>query len=206
MPAITLPNLIYVDIPSGTTDPVANWLMVNFPDECELNFTTPRLTEMQRKRIGAPTLAVIRNPWMRLLDAYTDLSTRRQRLVIPQGLGTTPANSYFDSDYLEFLKQFEGHADFKSWVKILPDMKSWKTDWFTLDTAQSIWIDAENIDYLFRYETLATDFRQIQDLLNCDAEFLVPKPTVYQHHYDAEARDLVATWFAVDIDRWGYKF
>jgi len=204
MPAITLPNLSYVDIPSGTTDPVANWLMVNFPADCELNFTTPRLTEMQRT--GVPTLAVIRNPWMRLLDAYTDLSTRRQRLVIPQGLGTTPANSYFDLDYLEFLQQFEGHADFNSWVKILPDMKSWKTDWFALNTTQSIWIDAENIDYLFRYETLATDFQQIQDLLNCDAEFLAPKPTVYQHHYDAEARKLVATWFAVDIERWEYKF
>jgi hypothetical protein len=203
MPAITLPNLTYVDIPAAVADPVATWLTANFADSCSYNSNNPRLSEI--KRDGIPSVAVVRNPWARLLDAYNELSTQRSRIVIPQGLGTTPVNSYFDYDYLDFLTQFEGYADFKSWVRTLPDLKPWKNSWFTFTTQQTQWLDGQ-ADYLLRHENLATDFRQIQDLLNCDAEFLVLKPTVYQHHYDAEARDLVASWFALDIAQWEYKF
>ena len=68
----------------------------------------------------------------------------------------------------------------------------------------------ENVDYIMRFENLASDFRTV-----CEALSISP-PTLpqynrsnrehYSKYYDDELRELVRTRFAVEIEGFGYSF
>ena len=67
-----------------------------------------------------------------------------------------------------------------------------------------------NVDYIMRFENLTEDFRTLCDRLD------IPPPTLprynrsirehYSKYYDTELRELVATRFAAEVERFGYTF
>ena len=68
----------------------------------------------------------------------------------------------------------------------------------------------ENVDYIMRFENLASDFRTV-----CEALSISP-PTLpqynrsnrehYSKYYDDELREFVRARFVAEIERFGYKF
>ena len=112
--------------------------------------------------------------------------------------------------------QFEKYADFKAWLKDVPNLdrlaptgRADLTFNFTELTPQVWWLDGP-VTHLLRFETLQEDFKIIQDLTNCHVPLNIENESNhdpdYRVYYDDEARELVATWFAEDIRQLGYEF
>jgi hypothetical protein len=67
------------------------------------------------------------------------------------------------------------------------------------------------VDYVGKYESLATDFRTICERIGIEPSLphlnepsSAPRP--YQEHYTPETVELVRRAFAPDIERFGYEF
>jgi sulfotransferase famil protein len=85
-----------------------------------------------------------------------------------------------------------------------------------VSVADYLWLDKgeedpfENVDYVIRFENLASDFRTV-----CEALSISP-PTLpqynrsnrehYSNYYDDELREFVRARFVVEIERFGYTF
>ena len=81
--------------------------------------------------------------------------------------------------------------------------KRLQTEFFRFsDTIQS-----ETI--VLRFESLATDFREIQSLCNCNEPLTIKNKSEHEHYssyYDDETRDFVANKCAVDINLLDYQY
>ena len=67
-----------------------------------------------------------------------------------------------------------------------------------------------NVDYIMRFENLADDFRTVCAALDISPmklpQYNRSNREHYSKYYDDELRELVRTRFAVDIERFGYRF
>ena len=78
---------------------------------------------------------------------------------------------------------------------------------YTIQDTQISWMSGETPTFVLRQEKLAEDFKQIQDIFDCQIPLSVENISpheYYRDYYDAETRDIVARWHARDIEMFGY--
>jgi len=126
-------------------------------------------------------VVVVRNPWDRLVSMWAYLSDRSL------SLGSDRSDSVRFKSFRDFILDGE-------WDKATRP----QTDFFT---------QSETI--MLRFESLATDFRSIQSLCNCNEPLTIKNKSEHEHYssyYDDETRDFVANKCAADINLLDYSY
>lgn len=132
----------------------------------------------------------VRNPWDRALSHYSYRVRTNQT-----GLG-------------------DRHLSFEEWARMVYSDR----DPFYLDSAemfrtQSEWLIGEDgeilVDFVGRFERLPEDFGTVCENIGVAAELphlKRSKPAGYREFYSDVTAELVAKYFAEDVDRFGYAF
>lgn len=187
MAAINLPNnnLTFVHIPKSAGSSVVEWLSTNF--EHERISGHPNLAMIRKSWNVGRSFAVVRNPWSRMVSAYFYLQQYK---------------FYWEYNNITTLD------DFPSWNQFIDKLDYDTQSWNSLSTNQYKWIET-GVDWLFKAETLAEDFKVIQDLLNCPA----PLPYIntsqhndYRLYYTDTQKKKIAQVFEQDINLYKYTF
>jgi hypothetical protein len=67
--------------------------------------------------------------------------------------------------------------------------------------------ELKTVDYILRDRTLTEDFQTLQDYFCTDITLEMPKKLPsYKKFYNKKTKEIVATIFKEDIDRFDYKF
>lgn len=140
--------------------------------------------------LGSPvSFAFVRNPWDRAVSLYSFRvdrgDNRRDGEVIPFG---------------EWVEETFGH-----------ERQSPANIW---NGPQIDWLSDENghllIDFVGRFESLSEDFAHICEVIGREDASLPHLKTssrsAYPGYYDDRTRQIVADWFAPDIEAFGYTF
>lgn len=136
------------------------------------------------------TFAFVRNPWDKVVSHYYHRVKTNQT-----GLGDQHI------DFKEWVKRAYGNKDAAYYDK--PKMFMPQTDWIADEDGQII------VDDILRFENLEADFRKVLEKLERSASLRHAKKSDrgnYGQYHDAEAAELVRSWFARDIERFGYQF
>lgn len=133
----------------------------------------------------------VRNPWDRAVSLY-----EYRRMKDRTGVGSSGISfgdwvqRVFDEDPDPVY-----HNNSRSFMP--------QCDWLKDDRGE---ID---LDFIGRFEHLARDFAQVAERVAPGAELPrlnASKRSAFTSYYDAASRDMVARWFAEDIERFGYRF
>lgn len=138
--------------------------------------------------------AFVRNPWERMVSRYFYL--RRQRAEPGKALNK---RGYFPPGDRTFLEWIKGHE--QGCVHPL-DLRP-QHDWLTNDA------DAICVDFVGRYERMASDFETVCRRLDLTAALPHENRSEhadYRQYYDAEAREFVKKVFERDIVAWRYEY
>lgn len=143
----------------------------------------------------------VRNPWSRLLSAYSYLT---------QGKGTSGRDRRFTRDFLS------GHDNFASFVEALEEPRYRRViqsyDHFR---PQVHWLCRPRrrqhaMDFLGRFETLATDLTELEALLSLKLQsgehLRSSNHEDYREAYSIRTRSIVEDVYARDIAVFGYRF
>lgn len=203
MPAVHLSgqhNVTFVHIPKSAGTSVGNWIRDHHGDSTmTVWWDHPTLKHIRKTCSSNYTIAIVRNPWDRLVSMYHYAQ-----------FGTSP-HPAIDSDMIH--EMFIRSNDYKQW----PSFEQWIIDlpsFYTtpnqkgMDVSQLYWI-GDDADLVIRMEDLDVEFEQIQELFNCNDPLPKQNTTVHQHYrmyYNDRTKDLVAQWFKRDIERWQYQF
>lgn len=126
----------------------------------------------------------VRNPWDRLLSAYTySMANRRHGRH-------------------EFMKQFAGFNEYVGW-HCQHDTYGYQVDWVQDDTGRQL------ISFVGRFENLSRDFQYVCKQLGLNAKLpsLNRSNNVkYQDVYNQESRELVRAAYERDIKAFDYSF
>lgn len=145
--------------------------------------------------------AFVRNPWDRLLSAFAHLKG--------YGEPTAAVEQRWAERYLGETETFEQFVlklrqeKFRAVIVNDAHFRS-QLDWICLPASRRI-----AVDYLGRFDTLATDFGEIAERLNVSNELLKLNQTKrppYRDAYSKEMRSIVEQIFREDISRLGYDF
>ena len=140
------------------------------------------------------SFAFVRNPWDRLVSAYNYLST----------------GGSSSKDSKDYKRLFSTYKNFKSmilnWHESYFDQIHFKPQWE--------WICDDNknviVDFVGRYENLQQDYNTVCDNIMIPRHRLPHKNRNnhkhYTTYYDDESQEIVATWYKIDIELFGYKF
>lgn len=142
------------------------------------------------------SFAFVRNPWDRLVSAYHYLYSRK----------AGPVGN-------EFAEKFINQATFKEFVADFSRRKDLYTQW-THFIPQSRFVKDANgdviVDFIGRFENLASDYQIIRDRMGIKGADLVVKNrsihAEYWSYYDYTSAMLVADIYKEDIDLFGYQF
>ena len=142
------------------------------------------------------TFTFVRNPWDRMVSLYyyllrrskkgaTGLRYRRPRAIalVPNGI------------------------TFNHWILNLENIEQTPWEKKPLTHQQFNW--AEGVDFVGRVENIQKDFDFVCNKLNLKCTLKHRNATPHDHYtalYTPESRDKIATIFAEDIERYGYKF
>ena len=148
----------------------------------------------------------VRNPWDRLVSTF---------FYIMKG-GRADIDKQRRDRYLS-----KYNGDFKSFVRDIEN-------WFSLQEEDSIYPDKfiphfrpqyeficdENgeimVDFIGRVEDITSDFKKLCELLSVSGARLSKtnksSHRAYQKYYDTETRDIVAKYYARDIELFAYEF
>ena len=138
----------------------------------------------------------VRNPWDRLVSAYTYLD------------GGGASSSAEDTLWSNFIKQFDSFDQFVcEWISPDNVMRN------ALFTPQTVFLKDQfgqvSMDFIGRFESLATDFATVADRLGIEASLPHLNKSNSRHYtkyYSDRSRDIVAEVFADDIARFSYRF
>jgi hypothetical protein len=143
------------------------------------------------------TIAIVVNPWSRIYYAYNQLCMMKE-------------NNQLSSLDLNFLKL----DSFSKFVTDLPNLPaSVGNFWFSLTTPMCKWFDCEvdgesrTVDYILKDISLISDFQVLQDYF-CAGESLRIGSSLpcYKEFYNKKTREIIATLFKEDIERFNYEF
>lgn len=146
--------------------------------------------------------AFVRNPWDRLLSAYTVLRTSDERPNWAEGMQWARTH----------MPQFQ---TFESFVLALDDTKTLQRmmthDFFRL---QLDWVTMPHsrgsaVDFLGRFETVAEDFEQVAAKLGIHEQLPMmnhSRHEPYREAYSRKMQKVAAEVYAADIKAFGYKF
>ena len=137
------------------------------------------------------TFTVVRNPWDKVVSHY---SYRVQTNQTGLGSGTV--------GFAEWVREAYGRRDPRFYDK--PMMFMPQLEWI---------VDAGGVilvNYVARFENLQADFAEICARIGRSPHALPhlkrSNRADYRSYYDDESREIVATWFRVDIEAFGYRF
>jgi len=134
---------------------------------------------------------IVRSPWDKVVSHYKHRIRTNQT-----GMGQTP-------------------IPFKQWVEATysgrrdpayydqPKMFQQQVEWLKNRQGQI------EVDYVGRFEEMAASFAEIARRIGIDATLPHLNQTErsdFRGYYDEQTREIVARWFADDIDRFGYRF
>lgn len=203
MPAVHMSgqhNLTFVHIPKSAGTSVGNWMVDHAGDsDVKLWWGHPPLSSIRRTHGVNYTIAVVRNPWDRLVSAYYYAQ-----------FGTSPVPA-LDSEMIHemFIKanKYSKWPSFEQWIETLPQFyTTFNTQGMILP--QTWWI-GDNADLVIKMEELSSEFVKIQELFGSNDPLPKENTTVhgqYKEYYNDRTRDMVAQWFKKDIERWHYEF
>lgn len=144
---------------------------------------------------GAKTIAVVINPWARMLRAYDAIVALRDRNL-----------PLYD------ISSFEAFVTTLPTAYTLPEAQ---VHWFGVRHPQHMWTESTSFDgtvshadYVIKAETATQDFAPIQQFFKSSIPLALPTfPEMnYQSHYNDTTRAIVADIYKEDIERFGYTF
>lgn len=187
MAAINLPknDLTFIHIPKSAGSSVVQWLIDNF--ETEMIKGHPNISMIKQVWDVKRTFCIVRNPWSRMVSAYFYLKQY---------------GFYWKENNIQTVD------DFPSWDDFIMNLNYDTNSWNNLKTNQVKWY--EGVDpVILRAETLNSDFKVIQDMLECQnplGYINTSKHEDYRSYYTTEQRDLISRVFEEDIDTFKYSF
>lgn len=185
------PKIAFVHIPKNGGTSISMWLKYQSPcTDCvdvgyhstlaELNVPDDYLS-----------IAVIRNPWDRMVSFYHYCKWKENV-------------AYPDFDYwIKNIHEVQLSHDTHDKNKLLRNQY-----WFTPSTPQTVWIHKDP-KILLRFENMKQNEEILQQLVGCDIPIVKLNATTHNHYteyYTDETRKKVEKLFALDIERWNYKF
>jgi hypothetical protein len=140
-------------------------------------------------------IGVVTNPWARMVIYFDILKnlTTEEKIHFPM--------------YEQFnLTSFDA---FVNQVAVLPKDNTWP-NWWWFTTNQADWLIGKNTcEYIFKAETIETDFQIIRDYFQSSTDLLIDDGSVYSDYhprYSDISKNLVSVIFKKDIDTFGYTF
>lgn len=138
-------------------------------------------------------LSVVRNPWDRMVSIYHYV------------MRPFKVEKWFGEEAPAIMGRIQTFGDFLQHY----DMTELDVWWFDYRVPQIRW--AEGVDDIFKIEETDTLETALRDH---GYDVTIPKlnvsagrrPGHYRDQYEPWSRDLVAEWFAEDIERFGYSF
>lgn len=138
-------------------------------------------------------IGVVNNPWARVYNFYRDFTQHGGRNSVQQ-----------------LIEIYDFRLDsFESFVLNLHTVKKNPASWFGPTTPQCKWIQYEGrkIDFLFKAETLAEDFKVIQDYFCTDISLMLQRSDAdYREHFTEDMKSTVEELFKEDIQEFEYNF
>lgn len=140
--------------------------------------------------------AFVRNPWDRLVSAYSFL---RQGGLKGQDVNWARQNIAPYVNFNEFVRNWLTQKNIYSKQHFIPQ---WE---YVVDASGCV-----NLDFLGRFETLEDDFKKIALRLGVSAS--LPKSNSsnraedYRRYYDTDAAEIVARLYSRDIELFDYSF
>lgn len=145
--------------------------------------------------------AFVRNPWDRLLSAYSYLTGRGGPLEAP-GERWARANLAHYPDFESFvlsLRDRRTRRRIVNYVGLRPQLS-----WLVLPGSSKV-----EVDFLGRFERLSEDYARLADRLGVTEPLPFKNASrhqSYKHAYSAEMRQIVAELYEADISAFGYEF
>ena len=150
--------------------------------------------------------AVVRNPWDRLLSDYNYQRKKSRERDSKLFLFTEGGSKRNFAEWAEVALNNPDRYDAQCWGgTVSPTIHRWspQIDWISVD-------GQPRVDFVARLERLPEDFRLICQRLNLPLVRLPHRNRRlhwhYSHYYDRSTRDLVASYYARDIEYFGYEF
>ena len=148
----------------------------------------------------------VRNPWDRLVSTFFYLM-RGGRAPVDQRRRDTILKKY-NGNFRDFVLDIENWIDIKEEDSIYPDkyIPHFRPQYEYICDPDGVCL----VDFIGRVETLADDFQELCGLLSVENAKLKRKNKTshkkYFKYYDAETRDIVARFYARDIELFDYQF
>lgn len=178
-------DLTFLHIPKNGGSSIVQWLGTNFETEMiQGHLSLPMLRERWDIKT---TFTTVRNPWARVVSSYFYLKQY---------------GFYWDFNNIKTVEEFP------SWDEYVKNFAFKITDWNTLTTNQYEWM-GDGVDIILKCENLNTEFKVIQDRLNCYIELPVVNTSEhsdYRSYYTTEQKERVGKIFEKDIEMFGYQF
>jgi hypothetical protein len=180
---------------------ISDWLKPNFRvnDTDSWMIDHPNLQMVREHIPTGKTMTVVRNPWMRVWSLYRKISKEGYWL------------DWNDQKLID-LKPFD------DWLEDYanPNIPFIWPRWFNRFTNMIDFLnysdnhgDVQWVDFILKAENLETDFKQVQDYLECKN----PLPDIshfdnsaYKKHYSSKGIEYVYKVYKRDIDFFNYQF
>jgi hypothetical protein len=155
----------------------------------ELDSSHATIKQVDEYYPGVKSIGMVVNPWARPVIAYHDLKQMDH-----------PLTDIALGNFTEFINNLLKLKKSKvSYNPLAPQV-----DWIEYTNSNNV---LHTADYVFKAETLDTDFKVIQDYFEIDKplEWLHTIPD-YRSYYTDETKQIIAEIFKKDIERFNYKF
>jgi hypothetical protein len=177
------------------------------------------------------TFTFVRNPYSRLVSLYHyvgeiiehRIDVYKNSLVNKVNLVNWKTHPYQSdsivSSLADDIKLLEFYnLGFNYWINSLGTKEIYNhirpgsrhlVDSFWAGETQTSWFCGNQIDIVIKVENLESEFKQIQDLLNCHQPFLHTnrtKPVDYRNFYNQDSKQLVEKMFEEDLTKFEYRF
>ena len=144
-------------------------------------------TELQDLYPGVKTIALINNPWRKLVVVYEAM---KQAVSEDRIVETIKGFDFSNFTFESFLSQVDTSVG----------------KWFNLVTPQSKWIeDGNELLYVVRDDFIEEDFKPIQSYFESNKPFEVDLVD-YRSYYNEHTKKLVEEQFKEDIEKFNFKF
>lgn len=154
------------------------------------------------------SFALVRNPWDRLVSWYCMIERERQKLPFYRRWSKAPFKTLLWNEVVQKASNFEEFIEHCS--DVVFDRGSRKSFAFNQIDYISAPVGSLAVNFVARFESLATDFGIVAERLGLK-DIALPKRNASRHeHYSAwyndRTRKIVAERFARDIAAFGYEF
>lgn len=147
---------------------------------------------------------VVRNPWHRIVSWYT-FRRRILELSLKRVAKNLPAKKVVNDKKI-ITNEYNAMQDFNKWLPAYIE-RPWDFTWFSLKDNQIDWIgNVNNVDKIFRFETLGRDFTNHFNLTLPKKNVSTHKSFDWRSLYNTDTIKLVEKVYEKDIAVFKYTF